>query len=215
MWRPYFASTSWDPYGSGAWAYYPTAGYSWVSPYPWGWTPYHYGSWAFCQGIGWGWMPGGNWMGLANNNFFSPGLANGASSTSPLRLHPPIAPPTAARTSLVPVNLQAIPASSLGAHDTFVFRKDSAGMGIPRGSLGKLNSFSNHADQHGTSSTNVYYGGERSAAGGERTGNLGQSSTAAASQSYSHSMQGSSGVGGGAHSAAQSGASSSGGTGRR
>jgi len=32
MWRPYFTSAAWDPYGSGAWAYYPTAGYSWVSP---------------------------------------------------------------------------------------------------------------------------------------------------------------------------------------
>lgn len=25
MWRPYFTSAAWDPYGSGAWAYYPTA----------------------------------------------------------------------------------------------------------------------------------------------------------------------------------------------
>ncbi len=78
MWRPYFASASWDPYGSGAWAYYPSAGYSWVSPYPWGWTPYHYGSWSFCQGIGWGWMPGGMWMGLANNSF----ITNPANSAS-------------------------------------------------------------------------------------------------------------------------------------
>ena len=69
MWRPYFTSASWDPFGSGAWAYYPSAGYSWVSPYPWGWTPYHYGSWSFCQGVGWGWRPGGAWMGLANNSF--------------------------------------------------------------------------------------------------------------------------------------------------
>ena len=23
MWRPYFTSASWDPFGSGAWAYYP------------------------------------------------------------------------------------------------------------------------------------------------------------------------------------------------
>ena len=66
MWRPYFASANWDPYANGAFAYYPGAGYSWVSPYPWGWTPFHSGSWAFCQGVGWGWMPGGAWMGLAN-----------------------------------------------------------------------------------------------------------------------------------------------------
>ena len=68
MWRPYFTSASWDPFGNGAWAYYPSAGYSWVSPYPWGWTPYHYGSWSYCQGTGWGWQPGGAWMGLANYN---------------------------------------------------------------------------------------------------------------------------------------------------
>ena len=72
MWRPYFAGANWDPYGSGAWAYYQNAGYSWVSPYPWGWTPYHYGSWSYCQGVGWGWQPGGAWMGLANNSFVSP-----------------------------------------------------------------------------------------------------------------------------------------------
>src|SRR5487761_2303294 len=48
MWRPYFASAAWDPYSNGAWAYYQGAGYSWVSPYPWGWAPYHYGSWSFC-----------------------------------------------------------------------------------------------------------------------------------------------------------------------
>ena len=66
MWRPYFASASWNPYGSGLWAWYPSAGYSWVSPYPWGWTPYHYGSWSFCSGTGWGWTPGGSWMGLSN-----------------------------------------------------------------------------------------------------------------------------------------------------
>ena len=50
MWHPYFASADWDPYSNGVWAWYPGAGYSWVSPYPWGWTPYHLGSWAYCSG---------------------------------------------------------------------------------------------------------------------------------------------------------------------
>ena len=44
-------------------------------------------------------------------------------------------------------------------HDKFVFRNDSAGLGVPRGTLGKLNSFSNQTAQHGMASTNVYYGG--------------------------------------------------------
>jgi hypothetical protein len=189
LWRPYFASASWNPYGSGAWAYYPSAGYSWVSPYPWGWTPYHYGSWAFCQGMGWGWQPGGNWMGLANNSFVS---SPGSGSTLP---RPPTRRPTADESSLVGVNLKAIPASSLGPHDTFVFRKDSAGLGVPRGSLGKLNSFSNQTTQHGMASTNIYYGGasrgEAQHGGGEPNSAFGsaRSASSASSPSYSSGMQ--------------------------
>ncbi len=44
MWRPYLTSANWSPYSNGVWAYYPDAGYSWVSPYPWGWTAFHSGS---------------------------------------------------------------------------------------------------------------------------------------------------------------------------
>ena len=157
FWRPYFTNASWDPYGSGAWAYYPSAGYSWVSPYPWGWTPYHYGSWSFCDGVGWGWRPGGTWMGLANNSFAS----------APRRPRPPLRPPLIAQSTVVPVNMKAIPASSVGVHDTFVFRNNSAGMGVPRGSLGKLNSFSGQTVQHGAASTNIYFGGSQRAAVGE------------------------------------------------
>jgi hypothetical protein len=203
MWRPYFASASWSPYGSGAWAYYPSAGYSWVSPYPWGWTPYHYGSWAFCQGIGWGWQPGGTWMGLANNSFVS---APGAGS-HPLP-HPPSRPPAAAAASLVPVNLKAMPASSLGPNDKFVFRNDSAGMGVPRGSLGKLNGFSNHVIQHGAASTNVYYGGAQrgGAEAGARSAYSGPAASrgSAGGPSYSSGMQGASGMGG-SHASAPAG----------
>ena len=206
MWRPYFASASWNPYGSGAWAYYPSAGYSWVSPYPWGWTPYHYGSWAFCDGIGWGWRPGGTWMGLANNSFVA-SPAGGGSHPLP---HPPSRPPAAAvQSSLVPVNLKAMPASSLTEHDKFVFRNDSAGFGVPRGTMGKLNSFSNQTAQHGMATTNVYYGGpQRGAAehgGGSYSGPATSMSTRPASSpsmSQSHSsgmqsgMQSASGMGG-------------------
>jgi hypothetical protein len=154
LWRPYFTSANWDPFANGAWAYYPSAGYSWVSPYPWGWTPYHSGSWAYCQGVGWGWRPGGGWMGLANAPL---GLANAPGAV--LRPRPPAQPPLAGHpTALVPVNNKPLNTSSLSAtHDSFVFRGDSAGMGVPRGSLGKLNSFSNQAGQHGMASTSVYY----------------------------------------------------------
>jgi hypothetical protein len=192
MWRPYFASANWDPYGSGAWAWYQNAGYSWVSPYPWGWTPYHYGSWSFCQGVGWGWQPGGTWMGLANNSFAS----------SPTRPRPPVHAPASAQATLVPVNLKAIPASSLGKNDKFVFRADSAGLGVPRGTLGKLNSFSGQTMQHGMASTNVYMGGEHGGrVGGTESAVSGGS---ASNRSYSNSMQSASS---GASSHASSGAS--------
>jgi Flp pilus assembly protein TadG len=212
MWRPYFASANWNPYGSGAWAYYPSAGYSWVSPYPWGWTPYHYGSWAFCQGLGWGWQPGGQWMGLANNSFVSSPASGTGSHPLP---HPPSRPPSAAEATLVPVNLKAMPASSLATGDKFVFRNDSAGLGVPRGSLGKLNSFSNQTAQHGMASTNVYYGGAQR--GEAEHGNSGSYSGSAAgrpasSPSYSSPMQSTSMSS--SHASAPSGGGSSGGAGR-
>jgi hypothetical protein len=209
LWRPYFTSASWDPYSSGAWAYYPSAGYSWVSPYPWGWTPYHYGSWSFCQGIGWGWRPGGNWMGLANNSFGS----------SPItRPRPPIHPPSKAESTLVPVNLKAIPSSGLGTHDTFVFRKDSAGMGVPRASLGKLNSFSGQTVQHGAASTNVYWGGSAprgAAESGSRSSFSApvSSMSSAPTSSYSGNMQGPSAAGG-SHASAGAGGGAGGGSAR-
>jgi uncharacterized protein DUF6600/FecR-like protein len=171
MWRPYFTSASWDPFGSGAWAYYPSAGYSWVSPYPWGWTPYHYGSWNYCQGVGWGWRPGGTWLGLANNSFVNSTGRLGGSSGTTIRPRPPIHAPAAMQSSLVAVNLKAVPASTLGPNDKFVFRNDSAGLGVPRGNFGKLNSFANQTSQHGMATTTVYYGGQRSAAeAGARAG---------------------------------------------
>ena len=66
FWQPYFVGAGWSPYANGLWAFYPGAGYSWVSPYPWGWLPYHSGSWSFFPGYGWGWQPGGTFNGLNN-----------------------------------------------------------------------------------------------------------------------------------------------------
>ena len=199
MWRPYFASASWDPYGSGAFAYYPTAGYSWVSPYPWGWTPYHYGSWAFCQGIGWGWQPGGPWAGLQNYGYAASRGGNSGTFKRPI---PPGRPPLAAQSTLVPVNMKVIPTSTL-KNETFVFRQDSAGFGVPRGTLGKLNGFSHATEQHGAATTNVYYGGG-GAERGSASSALHSSGSASVPASSSVSSRSSS-------SGAQSGFSSSGG----
>jgi hypothetical protein len=118
----------------------------------------------------------------------------------------------------VPVNLKAIPASTLGEHDTFVFRKDSAGYGVPRGSLGKLNSFSNQATQHGMTTTNIYYNGPQQgqvghsgASGGSYSGPA-RSISSAPSPSQSSGMQGASGMS--SHAAGPAGGVSSGGAGR-
>ena len=150
MWRPYFASAAWDPYSNGAWAWYGGMGYSWVSPYPWGWTPYHYGAWSFCPGTGWGWMPGGSWMGLNNTAGF-------AGLKGPIVIPKvPIHPPRVGEPGLLLVNQRPLVRSEVGSSNSFVFRRDSAGLGVPRDELGKLNKFSEHADARGTASTPVY-----------------------------------------------------------
>ena len=45
MWQPYLAGAGFSPFANGSWAWYPGAGYSFVSPYPWGWTAFHSGMW--------------------------------------------------------------------------------------------------------------------------------------------------------------------------
>jgi hypothetical protein len=150
MWRPYFASAAWNPYSNGAWAWYQGAGYSWVSPYPWGWTPYHYGSWSYCSGAGWGWQPGGSWNGLNNSIAFAP---KGGTGKIPFR---PTAPPRAGESTLTAVNEKPLIHSEVASADSFVFRKDSAGLGIPRDTLGKLDKFSEHAIKSGAVTTPIY-----------------------------------------------------------
>jgi FecR protein len=149
MWRPYFATAAWEPYSNGMWAYYPSAGYSWVSPYPWGWLPFHSGSWAFCAGSGWGWQPGGQWQGLAN----VPTPTTG----SPITLRPPQIPQTG-KSLLVPVNTKPLVISKPTSEDTFTFRKDSAGLGIPRDTFGKLNHVSAEVEHHGFANAGIETG---------------------------------------------------------
>jgi hypothetical protein len=63
-WRPSGFAASWDPYSSGAWAWYPGYGYSWVSLYPWGWQPYRSGAWNFLgAGYGYCWTPNRTYYG--------------------------------------------------------------------------------------------------------------------------------------------------------
>jgi len=62
VWVPDGVDASWDPFGYGYWASYPTYGVVWVSGYPWGWLPYHCGAWNYFP-FGWGWVPGGCGLG--------------------------------------------------------------------------------------------------------------------------------------------------------
>jgi hypothetical protein len=158
MWRPYFASAAWDPFANGTWAWYSGAGYSWVSPYPWAWTPYHSGSWSYCDNIGWGWMPfgggGEGWYGLNN----APALtaisrtAGGHTQGPNLPGHPPLPH----MPSMIAVNTKPIAASTISSSNSFVFRKDSAGLGVPRSTLGNLNKFSRESISHGSAHTAIY-----------------------------------------------------------
>lgn len=164
MWQPYFTSAAWSPYANGSWAWYPGAGYSWVSPYPWGWLPYHTGSWSFCQGMGWGWQPGGAWRGLANYSAGIAGPGVGAAGTAlpgrnGLLPTPPAGPvrgPVAPASTLVMSNARPLVMSKESQAGNFVFQKDSAGMGVPRGSLGGLKGVSNDVAHHGTANMQVY-----------------------------------------------------------
>ena len=160
MWRPYFASAAWDPYANGAFAYYGGAGYSWVSPYPWGWTPYHSGSWNFCPGTGWGWMPGGSWNGLNNMASVMHYQSIGGSGT---RIPTPIHPPRIGEPTLVPVNTKPLVRSGVESSQSFVFRKDSAGLGVPRDGFGKLEKVSQHAETRGVVNEHIYVSAPASA----------------------------------------------------
>jgi hypothetical protein len=158
VWRPYFVSAGWDPYGSGIWAFYPGAGYTWVSPYPWGWAPFHYGSWLQCAGGGWGWQPGGTWSGLRNVHHHDHDHDGDHRHHDPTH-HPypprPIPAPGHVA-SLVPVNGKSLPLSRVNpSGNSFLIRNDSAGFGIPRGELGKLNKLSETASQRGVVSLPV------------------------------------------------------------
>ncbi len=168
MWRPYFASAAWDPYSNGAWAWYQGAGYSWVSPYPWGWMPYHYGSWSFCPGTGWGWMPGGMWNGLNNMAMVPLSATSGGSGGTTHRPVAPGGPPHPKAPSLVAVSSTPLVRSEITSREAFTFRNDSAGLGVPRDSFGKLAKYSEHVQARGSVNEHVYFSAPATAMQGAR-----------------------------------------------
>ena len=157
FWRPYFASAAWSPYDNGMWAYYGSnVGYSWVSPYPWGWLPFHSGNWVNCGAAGWGWQPGGSFAGLQNVAAIAPVGPGGGRSLGAV----PAPPRGGGGPTMVPVNVRPLSVSSVSAPGTFTFRKDSAGLGVPR-DFGELKSASSDVARHGMANTEI----ERSAIG--------------------------------------------------
>jgi hypothetical protein len=126
VWQPYFIDAAWSPFQDGGWAFYPGAGYGWVSGYPWGWMPYNYGNWAFIPGFGWVWQPGyyNPWYGI-------PQVVN-----PPVRTKVPTPPVRGHQTVMVGRGLAANPA--VGAPHRLTINPGSAGFGVPRGSVRHL-----------------------------------------------------------------------------
>ena len=141
-WQPYFTGLGWDPFMNGSWMWYPGFGYTWVSGYPWGWMPYRYGSWLFLPAYGWVWQPG-YWTGW---------------QPLPRVVNPPrqfVAPrPPASPGQTVIVNRGPLPGH--GTPKRMIVRNDSAGLGIPRGSVRNLANVSQQVKQNGFAEPRVH-----------------------------------------------------------
>ena len=147
MWQPYFTGAAWDPFMDGAWVYYPGFGYTWVSSYPWGWMPYRYGSWYYMPTYGWMWQQPGNpggWSGWTG----TPRIIN-----PPPRFTQP-APPVGSGNKTVVVGRGFTP--PVGSSPSRVtIRNDSAGLGVPRGSIRDLGKVSRTVTQKGAVTTTI------------------------------------------------------------
>ncbi|MGD0414108.1 MAG: FecR family protein [Terriglobales bacterium] len=130
VWQPYFSGANWSPFQDGAWAFYPGAGYMFVSGYPWGWMPYNYGNWAFAPGFGYVWQPG-NW----NSWNALPVVVN-----APVTMKVPAPPVSGRQTVMVGRGLAANPA--MGGTHRLTINPGSASFGVPRGSVNHLDRLS-------------------------------------------------------------------------
>jgi hypothetical protein len=114
-----------------------------------------------CGDAGWGWMPGGNWYGV--NNAVATSMPGGGSGTTglprgPVRApHVPVHPPSPKDPTMIAVSSKPVPTSGISAASrSFVFQKDSAGMGVPRDGLGRLDKFSHETVTRGMAQTQIY-----------------------------------------------------------
>jgi hypothetical protein len=166
LWQPYFAGAGWNPFMNGAWTYYPGYGYGWASGYPWGWTPYHTGTWVYAPGYGWGWQPGGPWT----NRNPMPRVSN-----PPADFQLPEPPDSGQKTVWVNHGPEPVLLGKSANH--LQIANNSAGLGIPRGSVKDLGPLSQTVAQSGfavaklhlpltNSSSWVYSGRVRTGSGG-------------------------------------------------
>lgn len=191
LWQPYFTGAGWDPFMNGAWAYYPGFGYNWVSGYPWGWAPYYSGNWVYVPTYGWGWQPGGSWAGLGS----FPRV-----SRPPSGFHFPQQPGGGHGTIL----LSRGPVSNpVGNSNRLQILDNSAGQGIPRGSIKNLSEIAQSVQKTGVTTTKIHVEPMQSA-GAWR----GYGSPWAGGGGYSHAGMG---MGGARSSGGSSGGHSSGG----
>ncbi len=142
MWQPYLIGAGWDPFMNGAWTWYPGAGYTWVSAYPWGWTPYRYGSWTYLPTSGWFWRPGSTWAGWNT----VPRIVN-----APQRFNMPRPPATPGQTLLV----NRSPVAGVGViQGRSEIRGGSAGLGVARGTVRNLGKISQQVEARQPGSAN-------------------------------------------------------------
>lgn len=195
MWQPYFTGGGWDPFMDGAWTMFPGFGYGWVSAYPWGWLPYNYGAWNYVPLYGWMWQPGGAWMG----GYPLPVFGNIPPGYVPRRA------PMFPGPRVVRVNEGASSKISLGLFSRIEIPNNSAGLGIPPGSIRNLSEISGLAEQRGVvtsrlhldplMNTTGWHGGGWGAPRGSWWGTSGPGSPGSTSSGHSSSGHASSGGG--------------------
>jgi hypothetical protein len=217
LWRPYFATAVWDPFANGSWVWYPTWGYAWVSPYPWGWMPYHYGTWEYCTGYGWGWR-----RPIGSGATFKPIAPSQGVSQRP---RPPRHPEPGTPRRIVPVNQKPLVSSSLNSAAKLVIRQDSAGLGVPRDATANLNRVAGNLDHRGTDNIAVKspaaVSESRATSSSGYSTQLGRTSysqtghSSAVSSGYSSSSGHSYSSSGSGRGSTSSGSNSSGGSGRK
>jgi FecR protein len=144
LWQPYLAGAGWDPFMSGVWAFYPGAGYVWASGYPWGWTPYYSGSWLFVPGYGWGWQSGGNWYGWPIISVTNP----------PAGFQLP--QPPASGHGIITITCGPMPSRLNQSGSKLSIPRNSAGLGIPRGSIRNFGDLSQAVQKAGVINAHLH-----------------------------------------------------------